>query len=258
MVKRILISNANGVNASGIKLLAHILQEFGQVTIVAPERERSASSHAITTCYPLHAVPLIETDSIRRFSLDGTPVDCIKWGIENLYSISGPDLVITGINAGANVGQDIFYSGTIAAAREANLYGIPSIAISAAADEEDEVHWDRVEKIVRSILPNLLKLDIPMHSMLNINIPAVSLAEVKGMKIVDIDLSNKRYEFEAAHHPKGKQIDWLTNQYHLNLGDIHYDHYLVKNGYVTLSPVRLAIDNSAAIAALTQQFTQSD
>lgn len=230
------------------------MQAFGDVTVVAPDRERSGHSHSITTKLPLRASKLTDTENLRVYSLDGTPVDCVKWALERLYDDALPDIVISGINKGANVGQDIFYSGTIGAAREARLYGIPAISISAGRGVDEKVHFDWVEDIVREIMPQLLNIQMPDQFILNVNIPAVTLKDVKGTKVVAMDVNHKRFDFKDFRDPKDIKVYWMNSLYHTNTGETESDHKYVKDGFVTLSPINVNPSNHEMVINIEKQI----
>lgn len=230
------------------------MQAFGNVTVVAPDRERSGNSHSITTKLPLRVSKLSEEAKLRVYSLDGTPVDCIKWALERLYSDTLPDIVISGINKGANVGQDIFYSGTIGAAREASLYGIPAISVSAGRDKNEEVNFDWIEAIIEKMMQLLLEIEIPQQFILNVNIPSVSPTEVRGIKAVEMDISHKRFDFKDYADTKGHKVYWMNSLYQTNTGNTESDHYYVKEGYVTVSPINVSTGAHEMVSRLNRQF----
>lgn len=253
-IKQILISNDDGVNAEGIKVIAKVMQAYGHVTVVAPDRERSGHSHSITTKLPLRASKLSEESNLSVYSLDGTPVDCIKWALERLYSDSYPDIVISGINKGANVGQDIFYSGTIGAAREASLYGIPAISISAGRDKNEKVDFAWIEASIEALMPKLLNIDIPQNHILNVNIPSVLPSEVKGVKVVEMDIAHKRFDFKDYADTKGHPVYWMNSLYQTSTGSTQSDHFYVKEGYVTVSPINVSASAREMLSQLNEIF----
>lgn len=258
IIIRILISNDDGVNGEGLDVLAKVMQNFGEVIVVAPDRERSGHGHSITTKTPLRAKKLSEHDNLTVYSLDGTPVDCVKWALERLYDNNLPDLVISGINRGANVGQDVYYSGTIGAAREASLYGIPAIAISAARDSQEKVHYDWVEEILETLISKLMNIVQNERFIINVNIPAVTLQDVKGIRIVEMSMEHKRFDIMDYQDPKGLPIYWLNSLYQTHSGDSESDHNFVKEGYVTVSPINVISSNKELIELIETKLEKTE
>src|SRR2546423_5827001 len=174
---RILVTNDDGIGSPGIKLLEEIARDLSpDVWVVAPEQEQSASSHALTTRRPLRMSELAE----RRYAVDGTPTDCVMLAIKHLLREHRPDLVLSGVNGGGNVGEDLTYSGTVAAAMEATLLDIPAIALSQDYREGEEVPWQTGEAYGPEVIRRLLHLRWPEHTLFNINFPGVAAEEVGG------------------------------------------------------------------------------
>src|SRR3954467_2287997 len=171
---RILISNDDGIDAPGIQLLEKVARELSNdVWVVAPEMEQSGASHSLTTRRPLRLNEVGE----RRFAVDGTPTDCVLLALKKLLRDRPPDLVLSGINGGSNVGEDLTYSGTVAAAIEATLLGIPAIALSQDFREGHPIPWDTGEAFAPDMIRRLLKTPWPASTLFNINFPAVPATE---------------------------------------------------------------------------------
>ncbi|MGX7109671.1 5'/3'-nucleotidase SurE [Facklamia miroungae] len=234
---RILISNDDGVYAPGVLMLISLLEEIADLTVVCPESQRSGYSHGISVANPVGLTPVFLKKGISSYSVDGTPVDCIKLALETLYS-EKPDWVISGINAGANVGQDIFYSGTVAAAREATLYGIPAIAMSLARDGQNKLDYTNVNLVLKDLLPKLLSLKVNDFYFLNLNIPTLGILKPDPIRVVNPEIINKKFDFFRLKNPKGQEVYWLSNRYHrMDTYQGESDYQLLKEGYITLSPI---------------------
>src|SRR5438067_6705826 len=165
---RILVTNDDGIGSPGIKLLEEIARDLSpDVWVVAPEQEQSASSHSLTTRRPLRMSELAE----RRYAVDGTPTDCVMLAIKHLLREQRPDLVLSGVNGGGNVGEDLTYSGTVAAAMEATLLDIPAIALSQDYQVGEEPPWQTCEAFAPELIRRLLPLPCPDHTLLNVNLP---------------------------------------------------------------------------------------
>src|SRR5215475_9183897 len=179
---RILVSNDDGIRSPGINLLQAIARELSpDVWVVAPEQEQSAASHSLTTRRPLRMSEVAE----RRYAVDGTPTDCVMLAVKHLLRDRRPDLVLSGINGGSNVGEDLTYSGTVAAAMEATLLGIPAMALSQDYREGEEVPWQTGEAYGPEVIRRLLHLPWPEHTLFNINFPGVVRDEVAGYAVTN-------------------------------------------------------------------------
>src|SRR6266849_3148916 len=177
---RILISNDDGIVSPGIKVLETIARDLcGDVWVVAPEQEQSGASHSLTTRRPLR----LREVARRRYAVDGTPTDCVLIAVKRLLRDQPPDLVLSGINAGSNVGEDLTYSGTVAAAMEATLLGIPAMALSQEYRDGHRLPWETGEAIAPEVIRRLLCQQWPDSTLYNINFPAVPAARVKGFAV---------------------------------------------------------------------------
>lgn len=224
---RILLTNDDGFNAEGLQVIYAELKTKADVTITAPDRERSAVSHGITMHHPLRAIPVtIETEN--HWMVNGTPADCVKLAVERLLSVP-PDLVISGINRGPNLGNDVLYSGTVSAASEGAINHIPSIAVSLA--EFGKADFNPAAQFVAQNLNHLAKL--AHHAVLNLNFPT----QYKGVKLTR--LGELRYEnvFDERVDPRGQTYYWMGGQpvHSVQLNDT--DIQAVADGYVSITPL---------------------
>src|SRR5215208_3872749 len=178
---RFLVTNDDGILAQGIECLAAAAEPLGEVTIVAPDREQSATSHSLTLHHPLRPVKRGE----RRWQVDGTPTDCVMLALEALMT-GRPDFVLSGINHGQNMGEDVLYSGTVAAAMEGLALGVPSIAISFAGGDlrADVTHLEKQVAVLTPLLRHLTSLpSFPANTLLNVNLPPLDADEIKGVRL---------------------------------------------------------------------------
>ncbi|HHW56644.1 MAG TPA: 5'/3'-nucleotidase SurE [Clostridia bacterium] len=230
---KILLTNDDGVQGLGMLKLAEYLKGKYDVTVVAPEKERSAISHAITLHKPLRLKKIKEEQNLKIFAVNGTPSDCIKLGVEVVLGRK-PDMVVSGINNGLNLGTDILYSGTVSAAIEASLYGIPAIAVSLSetADIEDK----RIYKFLESLIEIILKKGLPKDILLNVNIPDFQEG-VKGIKATKLGKRIYIETFQKNYDPRGKEYYWMAGKISKIEEDEGTDIVSVKEGYISITPI---------------------
>ena len=245
-MKQILITNDDGFESEALHALAEALRTLGHVTIVAPTTEKSACSHSLTLTRPLHFVEL--TESFYKLD-DGTPTDCVFLSLSKLFDEDNrPDLVISGINVGANMGEDITYSGTASASMEAVLQGIPSIAISQVYNDGgatiDTFGYALAQKSIVTLVQKIFKGSFPLseRKFLNVNIPPIALDVCKGFKITRA--GNKKYGFDAEvhHNPRGKEYYWIglpSLQWLPNKTQHTTDFEAISKNYVSITPIHL-------------------
>ena len=226
----ILLTNDDGFTADGIESLSRHLKGLGQIYVIAPDRERSATSLALTLHHPLR----VEKKKSRVFAVDGTPADCVYLALQKLLPRK-PSLLISGINRGPNLGQqDISYSGTVAAAIQGAFLQIPSLAVSLLPDENHVYHFDLAAEIVFSMVSKILDGEIPEKLTLNINIPPPPIRGVKAVK-----LGQKRYNPEIIEKkdPRKRTYYWIGTGNPKALGDRNSDVKVIKEGYITVTPL---------------------
>lgn len=234
---RILISNDDGIYADGIGELRKALEQIAsEVYVVAPDRERSACGHGITVTRPLRAKSYsFKSGHAKGWLVDGTPADCVKLGLESLLP-EPPDLVVSGINLGPNLGTDVLYSGTVSAAYEAIINHVPAIAVSLAA--WDKLNYKPAAEFMKEFIPLIVKNPLEEGILLNINIP--NNYDGKGMKATR--LARRRYIkcFDQRVDPRGKTYFWMAGEpYNLDDDDLETDAAAVNNGYVSITPLHL-------------------
>ncbi len=243
-MKKILVSNDDGIHSEGIKVLAEALEPIGEVWVVAPDRERSAASHSLTLHRPLRARKVSE----RWYSVDGTPTDCITLAIHGILHCL-PDIVISGINKGGNLGDDISYSGTVSAAMEGTLLGVNSFAISLVGD--GDYNFNPAVDFARRLAIYILEHGLPKDSLLNVNVPNVKdEGEIKGYRITR---QGKRF-FEdliiEKVDPRGKKYYWIGGNSVRWVEDKDSDYAAVKENYISITPIHLDLTNYDAIKEL--------
>ncbi len=244
---RILCTNDDGYMAKGLNVLARAARELGEVSVVAPDREQSATSHSLTLHHPLRA----RRSSDGCHVVDGTPTDCVILAVGELLA-HRPDVVLSGINHGPNMGEDVLYSGTVAAAMEATVLGIPSIALSHCggwiAPEEIE-GW---EPLITDLLRNLIRSDFPAETLLSVNLPPVAPSEVQGVRVTS--LGKRRYSdsLTRAQDPSGKEYFWIGGGTTDWRGSDDSDFRAVDEGYISVTPLHLDLTNYKLLAAVRE------
>lgn len=242
---RILISNDDGIEAEGINQLILCLQEDHEIFVVAPDRERSATGHKITMDRPLRVKERVYPgSSARGWAVDGTPADCVKLGLEALIP-APPELVISGINFGPNLGTDVLYSGTVSAAIEGIINGVPAIAISLASYEHKD--FSESGKLIKELVARLGQ-ELTRDRLLNINIPP---GRIKGIKVTR--LGNRRYIniFDKRIDPRGRVYFWMGGEpFDLDEQDPDTDVWAVREGYVSITPLHFDLTDHGFITSL--------
>jgi 5'-nucleotidase len=243
---KILVTNDDGIHAPGIRALAEELSLLGEVAVVAPDRERSAVGHALTLHHPLRA----EKVAHNWFAVDGTPTDCVNLGIHSLLDFK-PNLVVSGINRGGNLGDDITYSGTVAGALEATLMGIPAIAVSLVTDGSGE-NYRPAARWAATVAQIVRERGLPRDTFLNINVPDLPADELLEPLITA--QGKRRYEGTIVDKvdPRGRNYYWIGTA-DLNFQDIDgTDFAAVSRGHVSITPLHLDLTNYQSFAALKE------
>jgi 5'-nucleotidase len=241
---KIMVTNDDGIGAQGIKALAEALQELGDVTVVAPDRERSAAGHSLTLHSPLRVFELRDG----WFAVDGTPTDCVNMGIHSLLS-SPPDLVVSGINHGGNMGDDITYSGTVAAAMEANLMGIPALAVSLTTFGPTE-HFPDAAQVAVQVVREMIRQGLPSDTFLNLNVPNLPFSEIKTPLITRQGKRSFIGKIVDKTDPRGRKYYWIGSEEPSFLDDTGTDFNAVGNGHSSLTPLHLDLTYHRAMDAL--------
>jgi 5'-nucleotidase len=239
----ILLSNDDGYQAPGLICLAQTLQAYARVTVVAPERDRSGASNSLTLQHPIRA-HLMDNGFIR---VDGTPTDCVHLAITGLLE-QEPDMVIAGINAGANLGDDVIYSGTVAAAMEGRFLGLPALAVSLASHEGQ--HYATAAQVVLDLLARLQQHPLPQDTILNINVPDLPFAALAGYEVTRLGNRHKAEPVIKAIDPRGKAIYWVGPPGPEQDSGPGTDFYAVRSGRVSLTPLQIDLTRHTALDSL--------
>ena len=255
MMPLILITNDDGVNSPGLISLFNAMKELGDAHIVAPDRERSAASRSLTMHRPL------KVEELRKnvFSVNGTPTDCVAIGITKILT-EKPSLVVSGINKGANLGDDISYSGTVSEAMESTLMGISSLAISLVTDKPSKksmLYFETAARIAVDIGRYILGNTLPYDTLLNINVPNVQIDTIKGMKFTK---QGKRVYDNAVHDildPNGNPHYWIGGGEPSWEEGNDTDIQAIQRGYVSITPIHLDLTNYEALQLLRENWTSN-
>jgi 5'-nucleotidase len=244
---RLLCTNDDGFLAYGLECLVRAAEPLGEVTVVAPDREQSATSHSLTLHHPLR--PVKRGD--RRFQVDGTPTDCVMLAVEALMP-ERPDFVLSGINHGQNMGEDVLYSGTVAAAMEGLALGIPSIAISFAGGDlrADVTMLDGQVEILTSLLRHLTSLRaFPAQTLLNVNLPPLASAQIKGIRLTRLGRRVYSDSLKPMQDPWGRDIFWIGGGSVSWQGREDSDFRAIQDGYISVTPLHLDLTHFDMLAA---------
>ncbi|MDQ8039496.1 MAG: 5'/3'-nucleotidase SurE [Rickettsiella sp.] len=231
---KILISNDDGVHAPGLVHLKNALAQIAEITVVAPDRDRSGASNSLTLQNPLRVRKLEE----KVFSVQGTPTDCVHLALTGLLkTVEKPDLVVSGINMGSNLGDDVFYSGTVAAAMEGRFLGIPSIAFSIAGGEP--TYYSTAAEVTKLVVTLLYKKPIPAKTILNVNIPNVAFENLKGFTATRLGTRHIADRMKPSKDPRGHTIYWIGTSGKENDAGKGTDFYAMSHQQVSITPLQL-------------------
>jgi len=244
----ILIINDDGISAPGIRSLISTAREMGRVIVVAPDMPRSGTGHAITVRDPLRFELISSEDNYEEYSCSGTPVDCVKIA-ERVILNSKPDILISGINHGSNASINVFYSGTMAAVLEGTLDEIPSIGFSLM-DYSDDADFSSCGKYVKDIAMAVLKNGLPPGVCLNVNIPAVNGADIKGIKVCRQARGVWREKFDEQKDPRNNSYYWLKGEFHMLDNGEDTDDWALKNNFVSVVPVQIDLTAHHAVSSI--------
>ena len=232
----ILITNDDGYNAKGITSLVNAVKDFGEILIVAPDKPQSGMGHAITVNEPIRCYETIQFKNIKAYCCTGTPVDCIKMGMY-LLKDRKPDYILSGINHGSNVSTNVLYSGTMSAAIEGALEGIPSIGFSLTSYDPD-ANFNPSINYIKVIFKALIENNMKKGTCLNVNIPAVDENKIKGIKVCKQGRAFWDDTFDQRADPFGNKYYWLTGSFGSKEKDENSDIYYLENNYITVVPTQ--------------------
>ncbi|MCQ8182064.1 5'/3'-nucleotidase SurE [Methylomonas sp. SURF-1] len=241
----ILISNDDGYLAQGINTLAQALSQYAEISVVAPDKNRSAASNSLTLDMPLRATAC-DNGFVR---VDGTPTDCVHLAITGLLKTE-PDMVFAGINHGANLGDDVLYSGTVAAATEGRFLGLPAVAISLASS--DPKHFETAAQVAVNLMQKILAHPLPEDTLLNVNVPDVPLHELKGYQATRLGQRHKAEAVVRASDPRGHTIYWVGPPGSEQDAGPGTDFDAIRNGFVSITPLQLDLTRYERLAGLSE------
>lgn len=246
----ILLSNDDGVYAWGLKIAFQHLRRIAEVRVVSPLEEKSTTGHSLTIHKPIRLLRMENG----FFGVNGSPADCVYIGIREVMGRM-PDLVISGINRGANLGQDVYYSGTVSAAREACILGIPAIAVSVDVDhrmpkEDREIHFETAAKVLVRLLRRMRLSKVPRHTLLNVNVPDLPFDEIKGIQVTRQGFRYYSGAVLKRIDHRGKPYFWIGGQYKGFHNTAGTDCYAVAKRYVSITPVKLDCTDLAFMGSL--------
>ena len=247
---RILISNDDGIHAHGLAVLERLALTLSKdVWVVAPAHERSGAGHSLTIHEPLRPVKLGE----RRYSLSGTPTDCVMVAINHILKDHPPDLVLSGINHGSNLGEDVHYSGTIAAAMEGTLLGVRAIALSQAFSELTKAPWETAEHYGPDLIRDVCALPWTKDVLVSINFPDCAVGDVRGVKPSRQGRHKPGEDFLLRHDPRGRPYLWIGEQRYVDR-DVEGDLKAVDDRYISLTPLNVDLTHQPTLDALVKKY----
>ncbi len=243
----ILITNDDGIDAPGLILLAETLSAIGRVVVIAPDRDNSAASHSLTMRRPLRVMKRAET----WFSINGTPADCVTIGVGKILEHK-PDLVVSGINPGPNLGDDIRYSGTVSAAFEGTMFGIPSLAVSLAGN--DPFFYETAAGVAATLAGDTFEKGLPADTLLNVNVPNKPQDEISGMRFTR--QGRRRYDgaIKETADPWGKKHYWIGGGVPIWQEGSNTDVEAIRDGAVSVTPLHLDLTNHKALEVIRRQW----
>ena len=239
----ILLTNDDGFDAPGLVALTEALEPLGRIIVVAPAREQSGAGHAVTLKRPLR----VERVRADRYRIDGTPTDCVHLGVERLTGGKLPRLVVSGINRGLNVGDDVTYSGTVAGALEGTLLHVPSVAVSAATDEQGRADFGAAASIARRLAGDVLERGLEAGVFLNVNVPRGRPA---GVRVTRQGKRTYRATSEERTDPSGRPYYWIAGADTTPVGEADGDHRAVGEGFISVTPLHANLTHEPSLETL--------
>ncbi|MDC9719794.1 MAG: 5'/3'-nucleotidase SurE [Gammaproteobacteria bacterium] len=225
---QLLVSNDDGVHALGLSHLVRELEQYHQVTVIAPDRDLSGASNSLTLSRPVRVMP----QDNGFFGIDGTPADCVHLGINGALDIA-PDMVVSGINHGANLGDDVLYSGTVAAAMEGRYLDHHAVAVSLVG----KAHFATAAKVVRKLLDNIQQLNLPPRCIINVNVPDLPYDRIKGVQVTRLGSRELGASAIDAQDPRGHQCYWIGPVGAIKNAEKGTDFHAIEHGYVSITPL---------------------
>ena len=249
---RILLSNDDGIAADGLAVLEKIARAISDdVWVVAPETEQSGAGHSLT----LHTPVRVRKISPKRYAVAGTPTDCVLLAVKEIIPAKQKfDLLLSGVNRGSNVGDDVTYSGTIAAAMEGSILGVPSVALSLLYDDAEKIHWNTAEKCAPAIIKKLLAKKWPRDTLINLNFPNKPVSKVRGTKVCAQGKRMVNVQLSERVDPKGRPYFWLGGERDNTPEKPNVDVDFLQQGYITITPIGMDMTDYKTLAGLDKVF----
>ncbi len=244
---QVLLTNDDGIHAPGLAAIERALQRLGDVAVVAPATEQSGVGHSITYLTPLTAKEIFDGSRRRGWAVQGSPADCVKLGISE-FCPRRPDLVVSGMNGGLNVGINVLYSGTVAAAIEGAFFGITSVAVSLEFDEHSD--YDKAAALAARIIARILKQKGTEPQLFNLNIPTSAIHEPATLRVVPMGVYRYGEKFEKRTDPRGRNYFWATNEPMPPPGETETDVSAIAKGAITLTPLHFDLTKRPVMAAM--------
>ena len=238
----VLVSNDDGVDAPGIKVLAATLAAVGQVTVVAPDRDRSGASNSLTLDQPIRVSRVDD----RTFRVAGTPTDCVHLALAGFLD-EEPNIVVSGINNSANLGDDVIYSGTVAAAMEGRFLGLPAIAVSLCARDHKGEHFETAARAALVIVQKLLVDPLPADTILNVNVPDRAWDDIAGFEVTRLGHRHRSEPCIAERDPRGRPIYWIGPPGPEQDAGVGTDFHAVRNGFISITPIHVDLTRYQAL-----------
>ena len=245
---KILLANDDGYRAEGLLRLKHALSGLAPITVVAPDRNRSGASNSLTLDMPLR-VQRAEEDVY--YVINGTPTDCVHLAITGLFEEEF-DMVVSGINDGANLGDDVLYSGTVAAAVEGRFLGLPTLAVSLVPRRGPVQHFDSAAQVARRLVEKLLEAPLPQSTILNVNVPDLPFGEIRGFQATRLGYRHRAEAMVRDTDPRGRPIYWVGLAGEGQDAGPGTDFHAVANGFVSVTPLQVDLTRHGAIDGLRQ------
>ncbi len=250
---RILVTNDDGIHATGIKILESIARELSDdVWVIAPETEQSGAGHSLSLHEPLRIRHIDE----RHMAVRGTPTDCVLLALKNIIDDKPVDLILSGVNRGCNIAEDVTYSGTIAAAMEGTLLEIPSIALSQYTQLDHDPHWDVPKAYAADIIKKLFDIGWPEHNLININFPRIPAEEVKGTKLCPMGTRKIGEKLVKRQDPKGRDYYWIGGPGASPSEQPGADDRQLAKGHITITPICMDLTNYRTLEDLREHFEE--
>lgn len=249
---KILVTNDDGIGSAGILALVRAMQTIGSVTVVAPDRQQSAVGHALTVASPLRANEYYRDGALFGWAVEGTPADCVKLAISTLLP-ERPDIVVSGINHGSNASVSAIYSGTVSAATEGTMMGIPSMAVSLST-LDPTANMDLAAQVAVSVAQQLLEIDLPLGTLLNVNVPNIPAEDFKGIRVTRQGHSQWRDYYEVRTDPHGRPYYWLAGTLVPVTELEDADDLVVKQGWAAVTPIHYELTNVHYLETLQEKL----